>query len=113
VGPGGAWGGKPAGGGGGGAGGGAPGRLAPDPKASGAHSVYRVNPRSGRIDNYQTFVPQSNPKNPNPWASELRFRGAGKQHFNSATKTWVKPPLVHDSTIPGGVRPAAPWEIPR
>jgi hypothetical protein len=37
----------------------------------------------------------------------------GKAHFNKLTNMLVPTPHVHEKEIPGGVRPAEPYEIPK
>lgn len=81
--------------------------------ADGAHTVFRVDKTKGRISHYETFVPQKNPKNPNPWSSEKRFDGQGPPHFNKATGSDVPTPHVHDPSVPGGVRLPRPDELPK
>ena len=89
------------------------GRIRPDPKASGAHSVFKRDPQTGSITHYETYRPQTNPQNPNPWELVKRYDAIGRARYNKATDTWVPTPHVNDPTVPGGVRPAMPHEIPR
>ncbi len=46
-------------------------RFVPDIKAEGAHTVFRRNPETRRVTHYETYKPQTNPNNPNPWESDL------------------------------------------
>jgi RHS repeat-associated protein len=87
-------------------------RLAPNPAAEGAHTTFRPDPATGRIGPYATWEPQPNPRNPNPWNLVKRFDPMGKPHYNKADDGWVYPPHVHEPGVPGGVRPAEPWEVP-
>jgi RHS repeat-associated protein len=89
------------------------GRMKPIAGAQGPHTTFRVDPQTGRINHYETWRPQSNPRNPNPWDSTLRFDRTGAPHFNKITGKDVPTPHVHDPRVPGGVRPAAPGDIPR
>jgi len=86
--------------------------LRPNPKAVGPHSTFRVGP-NGKATHYETWQPQTNPRNPAPWESVKRFDAEGDPHFNKATQEYVPTPHVHDPRAPGGVRPANPSEIPR
>jgi hypothetical protein len=88
-------------------------RLGPDPNASGPHTALKRDPATGKVTKYETFQPQTNPRNPNPWESTKRFDGSGKGHYNKGTGETVPTPHVHDPTAPGGVRPPEPWEIPQ
>jgi RHS repeat-associated protein len=89
------------------------GRMRPLPGAQGPHTTFRVNPQTGQINHYETWRPQPNSRNPSPWESALRFDRSGAPHFNKTTGKDVPTPHVHDPRVPGGVRPAAPGEIPR
>jgi len=89
------------------------GRLKPDPNAEGPHTVYKVDPTTGKVIKYETYDPQTNPQNPNPWKPAKRFDKTGDPHYNKSTKQDVPTPHVHDPTTPGGVRPAQPDEIPK
>jgi hypothetical protein len=89
-------------------------RLKPDPKAQGEHSVFEVDKTTGKTKKYETYKPQSNPKNPNPWESVKRFdQAGGDSHFNKVTGKDVPTPHVHDPSVDGGVRTANPGEIPK
>lgn len=91
-------------------------RFRPDAIAEGAHSVFRKDPLTNRITKYETFIPQTNPKNPCPWESLKRFDNTGKinqSHYNKVLKVEVFEPHVHDPLFSGGIRPAYPWEIPK
>jgi hypothetical protein len=88
-------------------------KLRPDTSAVGAHTTFRVDPSSGRVTHYETWHPQTNPRNPNRWESAKRYDGVGGAHFNKSTGADVPTPHVHDRTTPGGVRPPLPDEVPR
>jgi RHS repeat-associated protein len=87
-------------------------KLVPDPDAEGAHSVFRTDPQTGEITHYETFEPQTNPQDPNPWQSTKRYDATGGSHFNKVTGQDVPTPHVHDPATPGGVRPPNPDEVP-
>lgn len=87
-------------------------RLEPNLDASGPHTTFKRDPVTGKIMGYETYTPQTNHQNPNPWQSQGRFDLQGLPHFNKATGEYVPTPHVHDPTVPGGVRPAIPGEIP-
>ncbi len=88
----------------------------PDPNATGAHSVWRrTDPKNpNRVSSYETFQPQSNPRNPNPWESVKRFDGVGdtKGHYNKVLEKDIPEPHVHDPKYPGVIREPALWEFP-
>ena len=88
--------------------------LMPDAQAEGAHSVFRRDPMSGKVTHYDTYKPQSNPYDPKPWESVMRFDNPFEPHyhFNKVLKERIYTPHVHDPYFPGGVRPAQPREIP-
>ena len=90
-------------------------RLKPDPKATGAHSVIKRNPTTGKIEKYATYRPQTNPYNPNEWelVKRVDIIGKGKGHYNKILEQRICEPHVHDPNIPGGIRPAYSWEIPK
>ena len=79
--------------------------LKPDPNAKGAHSTFRRDPKTGQITHYATYEP--NPLNPTGFDEVLRYDGVGKAHGGIPT------PHVEGKSIPGRVRAAYPWEIPR
>ena len=88
------------------------GKLSPAPHARGPHSVYKRDPDTCKTSNYETYKPQTNPKNPNPWEKTLRYDGKGKSHYNKATGEDIETPHVHDPAAPGGVRKPNSSEIP-
>jgi RHS repeat-associated protein len=106
-------GGKGGGGAGSGGGGGkGSNHLKPDPNASGDHSTYRQN-QNGETTAYETWT--ENSKNPSGYDSAVRVDtqySGGASHYNKATGKYVPVPHVHDPTVPGGVRPANPGELP-
>ena len=87
-------------------------KLKPHPDAKGQHTTFKYDNETGEIRSYETFKPQTNPRNPNPWESEKRVDLKGKPHFNKETKEWVPTPHVNEQNIPGNVRPARLDEIP-
>ena len=95
---------RPAGGGRGGN------RLQPNPDAQGPHSVFRRDPSGGNT-HYETFRPQTNPRNPNSWESVKRFDGSGKAHFDKGTGQSVPTPHIHNNRT-GGTRPPRSNEVP-
>ncbi len=95
------------------AGSGGTGKLAPAPKASGPHSVPKIDPKTGKVTHYETYKPQTNPKNPNQWERMKRYDATGKSHYNKETGQKVETPHVHDSQTAGGVRKPTPDEIPQ
>ena len=90
-------------------------RFVPDTNATGAHTVFRKDPLTAKISHYETFRPQTNIRNPNPWESVKRFDGPQHEHyhFNKVLKKRVYAPHVHDAHYPGGVRLPEVWEIPK
>ncbi len=88
-------------------------RFVADANAMGAHSVFRRDSITGKISHYETFKPQSNFKNPNPWESVKRYDGNGKGHTNKILQKEIKTPHMHDPLCAGGIRPPQLWEIPR
>ena len=87
-------------------------KLEPDPNAQGPHTSYKVDPKTGKVTKYETYTPQTNPKDPKPWKSRKRYDGKGKSHYNKKTDERVHTPHVQGPNIPGGVRQAYNWEIP-
>jgi RHS repeat-associated protein len=86
-------------------------RLSPDPAAGGSpHSTFRTDPVTGEVTHYTTWEP--NPQNPLGYDPVLRYDGVGGAHFNKIGQIDVPTPHVQGPGIPGGVRPAQPWEIP-
>ncbi len=86
-------------------------RLSPDPAAGGSpHSTFRTDPVTGEVTHYTTWEP--NPQNPLGYDPVLRYDGVGGAHFNKVDQIDVPTPHVQGPGIPGGVRPAQPWEIP-
>ena len=98
------------------AGKGARNRFVADANATGAHSVFRRDPMTGKVTHYETYRPQTNPFNPNPWESVLRYDGVATNiegHFNKVLQKYILEPHIHDPICPGGIRPVMPWEIPK
>lgn len=88
-------------------------RMFPDPAAKGEHTVFRRNPETNKITHYETFRPQSNPRNPNAWESVKRFDGIGKSHQNKILAKDFETPHIHDPNCSGGIRYPEMWEIPK
>ena len=80
------------------------------PNATGPHSTFKTDPVTGKTTHYTTWEP--NPQHPSGFSLTVKFDGIGGAHFNKATQTYVLTPHVQGPGIPGGVRPALPWEIP-
>lgn len=76
--------------------------------------MFRRDGSTGKITHYETYIPQTNPRNPNRWESTMRYDGNkdSLSHFNKALKQEIDIPHVHDPCCPGGIRPALPMEIP-
>jgi hypothetical protein len=89
-----------------------------DKEATGAHTTFKRD-NSGYIYQYQSWQPNTNPNYPKPFVPGPRFDGglpnggAGAPHFNKKLGVDVPTPHINDKTIPGGVRPALPSELPR
>ena len=90
-------------------------RLSPNSTAGGPHTVFRRDPTTGAVSHYETFILQTNPYDPKPWQSILRYDGASyntEGHFNKVLMKYIPEPHVHDPHFPGKIRPANPCEIP-
>ena len=87
------------------------GRLKPNMEAEGPHTSFKTD-GAGKVTKYETYRPQTNPRNPSPWESVQRFDKTGDEHYNKVTKEYVPTPHMHDPQTPGGIRPATPEEIP-
>jgi RHS repeat-associated protein len=86
-------------------------KLEPNPDADGPHTSYKRG-ADGKISGYETYK-RSDARNPNPWTSEKRVDVTGAPHYNKVTGKDVPTPHVQGRDIPGGVRPAESWEIPK
>lgn len=86
-------------------------KLTPDPAAQGPHTTFKRDPQTGKVTNYETYQPQTNPRDPKPWESVKRYDG-NHPHFDKGTGQRSQP-HVHDPSAPGGVRPPDPSEIPK
>jgi hypothetical protein len=69
--------------------------LKPDPNATGPHSVVKRDPETGRVTNYETYRPQTNSRNPNPWEKIPRYDSKGKPHPDTIDKQYILP-HIHD-----------------
>ncbi len=79
-------------------------KLKPDPKATGPHSRFKRDPKTGRVTGYETYDP--NPKNPGGFDSKKRVDTQhGKPHSHGGVST----PHVHEGKK---VRPAKANELP-
>jgi RHS repeat-associated protein len=85
-------------------------RLEPDQSAGGPHTSYKTN-ANGKVRNYVVYTP--NPKNPTGFDERKRVDLEGGAHVNKVTKESIPTPHTHDKNVPGGVRPAKTYEIPR
>ena len=91
-------------------------RLPPDRNACGPHTVFTRNGTTGKVNHYETYIPQTNLRNPNPWQSIGRFDNSGNlghSHYNKVLGKEIYEPHVHDPLYPGGIRAAEAWEIPK
>jgi hypothetical protein len=88
-------------------------RFSPDLMAEGPHTRFRTHGETGKVNHYETFQPQTNPRNPNPWESIKRFDGCGDSHYNNVLEERIFAPHMHDPHYPGKVRPPYDWEIPK
>ncbi len=90
-------------------------RFVPDPRATGAHTTFRRDPLTQRVTHYETFRPQTNAFNPNPWESMKRYDGNlyhPHEHYNKVTQQYIATPHIHDSFILGEIRKPELWEMP-
>jgi len=87
-------------------------QFKPDLSAAGDHSRFRQN-LFGRTDKYQTYLKETNIRNPNPWKKGISYHEAGGEHLNKVTGKSVGVPHVHDPLTPGGIRKPYSFEIPR
>lgn len=84
--------------------------LKPDPKATGPHSTYKKDPITGKTTNYETYRPQTNPKNPTAWERIIRYDEMGSPHRETISSKYILP-HVHDF-IKKIVREPKGFEIP-
>ncbi len=84
--------------------------LRPDKNARGPHTVFKRD-QSGKVVRYETF--KVNTLNPTGFDSVKRVDLIGKSHYNKRIGKNIPTPHVHSRNIPGGVRSAQGWEIPR
>ncbi len=84
--------------------------IKPDPRAQGDHSVFKRDPKTGKITNYRTY--KKDPRNPKTGFDEvIGYDGIGAEHINKKTGESLMP-HVHDKTVPGHLRRTYPHEIP-
>ncbi len=91
------------------------GHLFADISAQGEHTVFKRNSVTNKITNYETYIPQTNPRNPKPWEFVKRYDAVSKSetlegHFNKVLNRNILEPHVHDPHCPGGVRFPMEWE---
>jgi hypothetical protein len=92
--------------------------LTADLSASGAHTVIKRNATTNKITNYETYRPQTNPKDPKAWEFVKRFDGSSvgskrrEFHHNKFSIEDIYEPHVHDPFCEGGVRAPKQWEKP-
>jgi RHS repeat-associated protein len=83
----------------------------PDPTATGHHTTFRTDPKTGKITNYGTY--RKNPKNPKTGFSEFkRVDIQGGSHRHSKTAQEIKTPHVHEPKKKDP-RPARQNELPK
>jgi len=80
--------------------------LRPFPGAEGPHTTFKTD--KGRVTGHAEWTP--NPQNPSGFNLKKRV---DTQHASPHDHAGVPTPHVHDKSIPGGVRPALPDELPR
>ena len=85
-------------------------KIKPDPNATGDHTVFKRNPKTGEITNYRTY--ETNPHNPKGFQEVKGFDRYGRDHYNKALEEYINTPHIHDATTPGGIRYPYPFEIP-
>ena len=87
--------------------------MKPDPVAGGPDTVIKRHSQMGDIKGHETFICQTNPRDPKPWQSVKRYDATGKTHYNKKTGESVDAPHVHDPETVGGVRKPKSVEIPK
>ncbi len=88
-------------------------KLKPDPNAQGAHTTFKMDAK-GNVTGHAEWKP--NPQNPSGFDQVKRVdtqHAHSRPHKNKVTKQEIPTPHTHDKTVPGGVRPATPDELPR
>lgn len=88
-------------------------KLTPDPNATGPHTTFRRD-ADGNVTTHQEWEPSQ--KNPTGFDAGKRVDtqyAKPTPHFNNTTGKDVPTPHVHDPSVPGGVRPATPDELPQ
>jgi RHS repeat-associated protein len=85
----------------------------PDVNASGPHTVFRRDGSTKKISHYESYQPQTNPRDPKLWESVKRFDGENsRKHWNKILQRDIYSPHIHDPYCPGEIREALFWEIP-
>jgi RHS repeat-associated protein len=85
-------------------------RMGPDPSAEGPHSTFKRD-ANGNVVRTETYSP--NNRNPTGFDRTQSTDVSGRAHYNKATGQYVDTPHTQGSSIPGGVRPATPSEMPK
>ena len=85
-------------------------KVEPAKDADAEHTTWKTDPRTGEITRHETWTP--NPRNPSGWDSKQSTDVVGRPHTNKDTGERVSTPHTQGKSIPGGVRPATPDEIP-
>jgi RHS repeat-associated protein len=88
-------------------------KLKPDPNATGPHSTWKTD-AGGNVTGHAEWKP--NPQNPSGFDQVKRVdtqHANPHTHHNKATGEAVPTPHVHETSTPGGVRPARPDELPK
>lgn len=85
-------------------------RVEPNQTASGPHTTWKTDPQTGQITRHETWTP--NPRNPTGWDSYQSTDLVGRAHRNKMSLDYIGTPHTQSKNIPGGVRPADPFEIP-
>lgn len=87
--------------------------LKPDPAASGHHSTFRRDPKTGQITRTTTWKRNEHPKHPTGFDKKKSVDLQGKPHTNRSTGQQVPTPHAQGDKTPGGVRPAKEFEKPK
>ena len=83
-----------------------------DENAEGDHTTYKRDPKTGKINHYETYK-KADSRNPNKFEKVKRYDGEGESHMNKVTGENIDTPHVHDKTAPGGIRKATSEEMPK
>jgi hypothetical protein len=86
--------------------------LKPDSRAEDAHTTFKTD-KNGKVTGHAEWTPNS--QNPSGFDQVKRVDtqyAPPTPHTNSVTGEKIPTPHTHDKTVPGGVRPATPDELP-